>query len=564
MSKKIMAMGALGMMLWGTQPALAADPPPLPPMPADVYDNAGVQLNRALEYMEMERVAKQIEEDKAKRSAKVEGTDNPVEVPKEEAYTIRLNGVTTDPSQILSDDEIKVITNEYVGKDVSIKDLYSMVEKINKLYEDKGYVTCQAFLLQQSVENGIIKITLIEGKTGDVDIKGTQWTKDEYIYDRLHLTPGEIANIKTLNRDMLRFNATNDVQLRIVMRAGKENGTTDYSIEAREPKQYSGNVWMDNAGSYSSGELRGGIFVNSRSHSGYRDASTVGVIFSRGMKAFTGGYSVPIGRSGSKFNFQYSSNSVKVVKGDFSAIDNVLGHSNVYSFGVVQPWVINDHTRSDISFTYSYQNSTTDMRKGDWSYTVNDDTINDYTLAFSMTNYGSSHVFYQKHSIVHGNGKRAYNGSDTYLYYRMNGMYQKGYQHGQSLTFRTDFQWTKDNYLPSARQFYIGGMYSVRGYKESYKGADNGISFSAEYAFPLNKERTLSGFCFFDCGHLFGEGAQSAMADMNLASVGVGVKGTFEKNYFVNLTVGRPIKMGFNDLDEPKRVRVNFMLSAAF
>ena len=70
-----------------------------------------------------------------------------------------------------------------------------------------------------------------------------------------------MANINTLNKDLLIFNATNDVQLRLVMQPGKAPGTTDYVIEAYEPKKQNWTVFTDNAGSYSTGEWRGGLFL---------------------------------------------------------------------------------------------------------------------------------------------------------------------------------------------------------------------------------------------------------------------------------------------------------------
>lgn len=64
------------------------------------------------------------------------------------------------------------------------------------------------------------------------------------------------------------------------------------------------------------------------------------------------------------------------------------------------------------------------------------------------------------------------------------------------LSARLDAQWSPDDYLTSAEQFYIGGMYSVRGYEESYLGGDSGYSASLEYSVPLDKAKTTSAFAF--------------------------------------------------------------------
>ena len=100
-----------------------------------------------------------------------------------------------------------------------------LLNKINKLYLDNGYFTCRAILPAQTIKNGTVKIELIEGKTNAVEVQGNKYTKSKYISKRMSLKQGEVANINKLNDDLLRFNAANDVQLRISLKAGSEPGT---------------------------------------------------------------------------------------------------------------------------------------------------------------------------------------------------------------------------------------------------------------------------------------------------------------------------------------------------
>ena len=214
-----------------------------------------------------------------------------------------------------------------------------------------------------------------------------------------------MANINTLNKDLLIFNATNDVQLRLVMQPGKAPGTTDYVIEAYEPKKQNWTVFTDNAGSYSTGEWRGGLFYNERSLTKVRDSLSVGFIGSEGTKAGSLQYSRPVGRSGSKLNFSYSLNSVKQTKNNSKS--EVNGHASSFDVVYIQPLVINAKARSEMSFEYNRQKSSSDFlaHTANVRFNIADDTIDDVSLAFAMTNYGKSHVFYQKHSAVFGHSK---------------------------------------------------------------------------------------------------------------------------------------------------------------
>ena len=532
-------------------------------VPDSVKGVAGIQMNRMRNYLERERVKRQIAEDREAAKNKVE-TEKSTQTAQGEAITFELKKIVTDPSAVLTDAELDAIIKPYEGQQVKLSDIYDIVEKINALYNDKGYVTCRAFLPPQTITEGTVKLLLVEGRTGTATVSGNKYTKAKYITNRLHLARGEIANVKELNKDLLLFNATNSTQLRIMMKAGTEPGTTDYEITAYEPKRDTWTVFEDNAGSYTSGEYRTGLFFNTKSLSGNCDAFSLGTVYSQGTRAANAMYSRSLGRSGTKMNLLYSTNAVKVVKGGYE--DMIKGHANSYAIGFVQPVLVNETTRSEVSLDYNRQSSKTDWLTP--RINMVDDKVQDVTLGYSLTNYGASHVFYQKHSYVRGYSKQEADmgtGSEPsnkhFGFYKFNGLYQKLYQAGQMWNLRADAQWSGSDGMVSSRQFYMGGMYSVRGYKENFLGGDSGFTFSAEYAVPVINKNT-SAFTFFDYGHVYGNG-QSDDQHHILSSVGLGLRSTINQYISASLTLGIPLQREFVS-ETASKTRLHFIVSGQF
>ena len=517
-------------------------------------NNAGVAANRTLEYMERQRVARQIAEDKAKAASKVEQKQQQAQ---EEApsVTFKLEQIDIDASSVLETAKLDALKGEYLHKDVGVKDLYELVNKINQLYLDEGYYTCRAVLPAQTIKGGVVKINLIEGKTNAVNVQGNKYTKSKYITKRMSLKQGRVDNINKLNEDLLRFNAANDVQLRISMQAGSEPGTTDYIISAYEPQNITWTIYSDNAGSDTSGEYRGGLFFTNRSLTGVRDTLSMNTMLSDGTKSFGLGYNRPLGHSGTKLNLQYSTNSVHITDGPLEAL-NVRGHAYAASVGVSQPLVVTEKTRTEATLDYGQQNSKTDFSGVHWL----DDTIKGVTAGYSVTNYGNSSIVYQKHSFNTGTHTDIYDKDRDFSLYSLNGMYQKAYQHGQSLSVRFDAQRGFNNYMPSARQFYIGGMYSVRGYKESLLGGDSGYSVGLEYAVPVTDDKRTNVFGFVDHGEVYGD---SAFGDHILTSCGLGVRTTVAQKISATVTLGLPLLRDINST-EVSKTRIHFMLSGQF
>ena len=521
--------------------------------------DAGAQMERDRRAIERERVMEQIAEDEAAKKNKVEQGEKPSAEEPGAEISFSLQQVIWNPSEILTKDQIQAVTASYIGKQVTLKDLREMAEKVTNLYRDKSYMTCGAVLPPQRIHDGVVELRLIEGKTGNVNLTGNRYTKTGYIMNRMGLKPGEIANTEKLNRDLRWFQGTNDIQLRVVMKPGAEEGTTDYDIMAFEPQNQSVTIYTDNDGYESSGRWRAGIFYNMKSVSGHRDSLRAHFIGSRGTKAWSLGYSVPISRKGMRLELDYSGNKTKVVKGELEPL-GVEGKSNSFSVTWRVPFHVTEKSRHEAGLQYVHQKSETELGHGTglvvpWV----DDRINRVIPYVSFTHYGKDSVFYHKHSFVWARRQDIDGESDTGKLYRLSAFWQKRNTNGQFWQARLDGQFGSGDNLAASDRFFIGGVNSVRGYEEGFIGGSRGLSVGLEYHIPVDKAKRIFVYPFFDWGTV---GGYAAPEHNKLMSAGLGIEARY-KHLYGTLTVGFPFKKDFYD-DKVSSARVDFSLSAAF
>ena len=518
--------------------------------------DAGAQMERDRRAIERERVMEQIAEDEAAKKNKVEQGEKPAAEEAGAELSFALQQVIWNPSEILTKEQIQAVTASYIGKQVTLKDLREMADKITNIYRDKGYMTCGAVLPPQRIHDGVVEIRLIEGKTGTVNLTGNRYTKTGYIMNRINLKPGEIANTEKLNRDLRWFQGTNDVQLRVVMKPGAEEGTTDYDIMAFEPQNQSVTLYTDNDGYESSGRWRAGIFYNMKSVSGHRDSLRAHFIGSRGTKAWSLGYSVPISRKGMRLELDYSGNKTKVVKGELEPL-GVEGKSNSYSLTWRAPFHVTEKSRHEAGLQYVHQKSETDLGHGQVQWV--DDRINRVIPYVSFTHYGKDSVLYHKQSFVWARRRDIDGESDTGKLYRLSSFWQKRNTNGQFWQARLDGQFGSGDNLAASDRFFIGGVNSVRGYEEGFIGGSRGISMGLEYHIPVDKAKRIFVYPFFDWGTV---GGYAAPEHNKLMSAGIGIEARY-KHLYSTLTVGFPFKKDFYD-DKIDNARVDFSLSATF
>jgi len=517
-------------------------------------DDAAQWINQERKRMEQEEIQRRIKE--GQNPSTIEG--NTPQAEKGAASTVRfkLTGVELTPSTVLSEAEIKSVTVAYVGKDVSVQDLYNMVNDFNKLYAHKGYVNCRAFLKPQTMSKGIVKIDLVESKTGSVSVTGNRNTKSSYILHRVHLEQGKTANIKQLDRDLQRFSATNDMQLHISLRAGEEVGTTDYELKAIEPKNTSWGFFTDNLGSDSSGKYRGGMYWLDRSLTGRRDSLLFSTSASKGMCGLTTSYTVPIARDGTKFGATYSMSRSKTITGFLETIGST-GYSRSLTLSLVHPLRTTSRIKTMAGLEYGYQNSTTETNIRPWL----DNTVNSLKFYVDQLYFGDSYVFYHKHAYQFGDHTDIYSSRRHFDIYAFNTFYNKRYRSGQALNVRIDGQENFSHYVPSVDQFYIGGMYTVRGYAESALNGYGGICGSIEYEMPTPHYSTVRSYIFLDGGRIWAD--KSSVITKALVGTGFGVKATIGKNLNLNVCAGFPLTRTVNK-EEQNRVRFNFVLNSSF
>ena len=543
MKKRMALMGiGIGAMMILSEGAVWASP------------DAGVQLNQDRTFFERQQIERQLEEELmcARDNAVEQVAPNDAEATQND-ITFVLTDIAFDESTVLSAEELDALKKPYLHTSVTLKKLYRLVDEINALYETKGYIVCRAGIAPQTIKGGIVKISLLEGKTGYVTITGNDTTDASYITDRLPLEEGTVARLTELSDDVIHFNGTNDVQLRVRLKAGHREGTTDYEIFAFEPEREVWDLFTDNAGAESSGEWRGGLSLYNASMTGVRDSIRLGTLFSDGVKSGSLRYGLPVGTNGQRIDVSFAANSVHTKHGALAPLD-VRGHSSAMGLTYTMPVKVTKNHKAEASLTVSHQDSKTNFMQYAWV----DDAITSMTGAVAFTDYGENSVFYHAHSYTVSDWENIESQEKTSGRYNLTALYQKMNEDKRLFTARFYGQVAFNHYLASSEQFYIGGVYSVRGYEENYLSADSGLSMNLEYRVPDTHRSEWVWFA--DGGIVLGHNQYD---DHAMASIGGGYSWKFAPTATATVLVGVPLQRDYNG-ERIDAVRVHAMANYRF
>ena len=108
--------------------------------------------------------------------------------------TVLLTRIDFDASRLLGAAELEAISARYVGRRVDLAGIGQIVQAVNDLYAEMGQITASAVLPPQKLDDGVLRVQLVEGRAGAVSIKGGVQTWPWYVRSQVTLIDGEVID----------------------------------------------------------------------------------------------------------------------------------------------------------------------------------------------------------------------------------------------------------------------------------------------------------------------------------------------------------------------------------
>jgi len=386
---------------------------------------------------------------------------------------IRVERFEVDASQVLSAQEVDAVLAPLRGQTVSLADLQAAVGRINELYDARRALTARAVLPTQTIKDGVVRIRLVEAKTGAVRITGQQALADDYVRDRLHLSQDGLLSVPALEEDLAKFNRLNETQLRANVVPGERFGTTDVEIAVSEPKRLRADLFADNAGRETTGRGRVGVALRGSNWLADSDTASLTATTARGSNSLAGSYSLPINRHDTRLDLSASYGDIRILRGPFQPLE-ITGRSQDATIGVTQPLV----TEAERAWSTYARVSDRQSRSSFSGFKQTHETQRVMTFGLAGDQLNDQRAWFIDQQLVVGSTDLA--GDASFMYYRAQGNRLDRLGERTQLISRAALQLSQNRLLPSGEQFQVGGAYTVRGYSEGLVSGRHGYQLSVE------------------------------------------------------------------------------------
>ncbi|QKV55205.1 ShlB/FhaC/HecB family hemolysin secretion/activation protein [Comamonas antarctica] len=400
--------------------------------------------------------------------------------------------------------QLQALLQPLRGRSLTMAQLETALARITALYRSQGYPFAYAYLPEQTVEGGLVRVAVIEGHLGEVKLENASRQRPQVFAAPLsQLRSGDVLRADTLESSLLLLGDVNGVRARASLQPGAETGSADLVVKIEDQALASASLGLDNFGNRYTGANRATASLQLQGALGMGEQIQLQTLLSdEHLRNYQLAYQMPLGPWNTRIGASVSRLNYALAQ-EFEVL-GAYGSADVASVYLSQPLVrrramnlnlrlqyaqkrLNDHVGLFGSEDARHSAVTTLSLDGNWQDRVGGGAVSQWSLAWLN---GSLRL-----------GSEAQERRDA-LTARSGGRFQvltAGLSRWQALAGpwglqgRVNGQWANRN-LDSSEKMSLGGGYGVRAYPQGEGSGDAGLLATLELRYALPEAWQLSGF----------------------------------------------------------------------
>lgn len=457
-------------------------------------------------------------------------------------------------SSIFTPQELHQAVKSYLNRPLTLPELFQARSTITKLYTDQGYVSSGAYIPPQELNNGKVKIAVLEGKLEGVNVSGTKHLSSNYISSRIKAAAGKPINVDKLLSalQLLRLDPLIE-NVSAELSAGINPGTSLLDINIKEADVFHVSTNFNNSRSPSVGTMQRSIGINHGDLLGFGDQLNLEYANTKGSDAFDLAYGFPFNAKNGTIKAAFGVSSNNVVEEPFTAID-IESKSRYYELSLRQPILLKPNREFALGMSLNHTDSETFLMNDKFylSRGADDDgetKISAVRLFQEFVNRNDKQVLAFRSQFSFGvDALNATINNDgepdsTFVSWRGQSQWVRRLDEDFLFLLRGDAQLSGGSLVP-LEQFRIGGVNSTRGYRQDLSLGDNGLFASAELRIPVARFKKFDGLVqvnpFFDLGTVWNSD-DIEITNATLPALGVGLNLALGDNFNARLDWGIPL-----------------------
>ncbi len=465
---------------------------------------------------------------------------------------------------VLREAEIEKILAKYRNRPLTFANLLEIETELTKLYADKGYINSGVVIPAQDVTQGIITIQAIEGRLEDINVNVNGRLSKDYVRSRLRRGTDTPLNINKLQEalQLLQLNPLIE-NLNAELSVGSSRDRWRLNVDVNQANAFKPKLFVNNSRPPSVGSIQRGIEINHNNFAG--DGDQLSFIYKNtdGSNDYDASYTIPFNSLDGTLGFRYRYVESDIIEEPFDQLD-IDSETDEYELTLRQPILVRANSESTkelaLGLELSRQANSTTLRGQPFAISpgapeqgedVGETKISALRFFQDWTRRTRQDVLAARSQFSLGVDifdATVNVGAPDSKFFAWRGQVQWLRQLDSSaninLLVRSDLQLSPDDLVP-LEQFSLGGIDSVRGYRQDALLGDSGAFVSAEVRVPVyrwsNNQSNISAIPFVDFGTTWSNSDNIDEEEDTVVSLGLGLQLALSDVFRARLDYGIPL-----------------------
>ncbi|MEL6928521.1 MAG: ShlB/FhaC/HecB family hemolysin secretion/activation protein [Cyanobacteria bacterium J06600_6] len=445
---------------------------------------------------------------------------------------------------VLDPAKVAAVFDKYRLRPISFADLLELEAKLTKLYTSQGYVNSGVIVPIQDIQAGVLTLQAVEGTIDTVKVEVNGRLAESYIRSRLLRGVGQPLNIAELQSALQLLQLDPLIEnLNAELSVGGSRDRWNLDVAVNQGDELEPVLFTNNSRTPSVGSFQRGFELNHNNFTGFGDRLSFVYKNTDGSNDYDTSYSVPVNSLDGTLGVRYRQVDSEIIEGNFEAAD-IDSKTDELEFTFRQPILLKADGESTQELALGLElsrqtNEVTVLNQPfpDLSPGADEDgetKISAIRFFQDWTKRTRKQVFAARSQLSAGvdfldatvNEGRP-DGKFVSWRGQVQWLRQLKSSSNINLLLRSDIQLSTDDLVPLER-FSLGGIDSVRGYRQDALLGDSGVLASAEVRVPFyrwsDNQSSISAVPFVDFGTTWSNRDEERQEEDTVVSVGLGLR----------------------------------------
>lgn len=501
----------------------------------------------------------------------------PSETPGDDGQSFVLSAVALSGVTVFRAAEIAESYEEFLARTITLSDAEAIANRITRRYREAGYVLSRAYVPPQTVETGVLRVVVVEGHVGTVEMRGPGAEAAALAAYGAAIRAERPLTLTTLERNILLINDLAGVSVDRSNLEETEEGSGDFTLTLTLGyDRVDGTAYLDNRGTPAVGRPQSWTAAGANSVFGKGERLQLGLFTvptqPRELIYLEGEYRQPLGTDGTEAAISLSHSAIDAGS-DLGELDTE-SESVRLAVRVSHPLVRSRDENLWLNGLFEARNSR-EERQGSENF---DDRLRvarirvNYVVGDEEASSSAIVMVSRGLGILGASNERSgplsrFDGRAEFTKVNADLVHTRTIAGDWSAQIAAIGQKSADSLL-SSEEFGLGGNRFGRAYDFGEVTGEDGIAGSAELRYTLPDPGDFLTFAqlygFYDIGAVWNRNATGTFWRHSLSSAGIGLRVDLPRSIRAGVEAALPLTRQVETSGGDTSPRYFFTLAADF